>query len=195
MIDQEAPLVAALRSDDHAAFAEQVQHHRQALHVHCYRTLGSIDDAEDVVQETLLHAWRQRRRFEGRSSFRAWLYRIATPLCWRTAWTSLRLAHMPPPEPRLRRRSTQPPRFTPLDGTQTPPPGRDPLLSTASSIRAAVEAALLTNPVRHPAHAEASKLLTPQPGPFPTPNVGGESRVAPSTLTLQPPGPLAASPR
>jgi RNA polymerase sigma-70 factor (ECF subfamily) len=81
MIDQEAPLVAALRSDDHAAFAEQVQHHRRALHVHCYRMLGSIDDAEDVVQETLLRAWRHRRRFEGRSSFRAWLYRIATNAC------------------------------------------------------------------------------------------------------------------
>ncbi len=81
MIDQEAALVAALRSDDHAAFAEQVQHHRQALHVHCYRMLGSIDDAEDIVQDTLLRAWRQRRHFEGRSSFRAWLYRIATNAC------------------------------------------------------------------------------------------------------------------
>lgn len=81
MIDQGGPLVAALRSDDHAAFAEQVQHHRQALHVHCYRMLGSIDDAEDVVQETLLRAWRQRHRFEGHSSFRAWLYRIATNAC------------------------------------------------------------------------------------------------------------------
>ena len=81
MIDQEAPLVAALRSDDHTAFAEQVQHHRRALHVHCYRMLGSIDDAEDVVQETLLRAWRQRHGFQGRSSFRAWLYRIATNAC------------------------------------------------------------------------------------------------------------------
>ena len=81
MIDQQAPLVAALRTDDHMAFAEQVQHHRRALHVHCYRMLGSLDDAEDVVQETLLRAWRQRRRFEGRSSFRAWLYRIATNAC------------------------------------------------------------------------------------------------------------------
>jgi RNA polymerase sigma-70 factor (ECF subfamily) len=81
MIDQEAQLVAALRSDDQSTFAEQVRHHRRALHVHCYRMLGSLDDAEDIVQETLLRAWRQRHRFEGRSPFRSWLYRIATNAC------------------------------------------------------------------------------------------------------------------
>jgi RNA polymerase sigma-70 factor (ECF subfamily) len=81
MIDREAQLVAALRSDDQSTFAEQVGHHRRALHVHCYRMLGSLDDAEDVVQETLLRAWRQRHRFEGRSPFRSWLYRIATNAC------------------------------------------------------------------------------------------------------------------
>jgi RNA polymerase sigma-70 factor (ECF subfamily) len=81
VIDQEAQLVAAFRSDDQSTFAEQVRHHRRALHVHCYRMLGSLDDAEDVVQETLLRAWRQRHHFEGRSPFRAWLYRIATNAC------------------------------------------------------------------------------------------------------------------
>jgi DNA-directed RNA polymerase specialized sigma24 family protein len=63
MIDREVQLVDALRSDDQSTFAEQVRHHRRAPHVHCYRTLGSIDDAEDIVQETLLRAWRQRHRF------------------------------------------------------------------------------------------------------------------------------------
>jgi RNA polymerase sigma-70 factor, ECF subfamily len=81
MIEQEAQLVAALRSDDQSTFANQVRHHRRALHVHCYRMLGSLDDAEDIVQETLLRAWRQRHRFEGRSPFRSWLYRIATNAC------------------------------------------------------------------------------------------------------------------
>jgi RNA polymerase sigma-70 factor, ECF subfamily len=63
------------------AFTEQVERHRHELRVHCYRMLGSFDEAEDLVQETFLRAWRKRADFEGRSSFRAWLYRIATNAC------------------------------------------------------------------------------------------------------------------
>ncbi len=68
----------ALELDD---FDHLVRRYRRELHVHCYRMLGSFDEAEDHVQEVLLRAWRSRERFEGRSSTRTWLYRIATNAC------------------------------------------------------------------------------------------------------------------
>src|SRR6188472_2561479 len=66
---------------DEPAFTGLAERHRRELHVHCYRMLGSFEDAEDTVQETFLRAWRRRETFEGRSTFRAWLYRIATNAC------------------------------------------------------------------------------------------------------------------
>ncbi|MEP9365470.1 RNA polymerase subunit sigma-70 [Nocardioides sp. CN2-186] len=66
---------------DESAFAGLAERHRRELHVHCYRMLGSFEDAEDTVQETLLRAWRRRETFAGRSTFRAWLYAIATNAC------------------------------------------------------------------------------------------------------------------
>src|SRR3954464_6109040 len=63
---------------DETAFGARVERHRRELHVHCYRMLGSFEEAEDLVQETFLRAWRKRDSFEGGPGFRAWLYRIAT---------------------------------------------------------------------------------------------------------------------
>ncbi|MBX7266544.1 RNA polymerase subunit sigma-70 [Micromonospora sp. Llam7] len=77
----EALGVSGLGEVDESAFSGLAQRHRRELHVHCYRMLGSFEDAEDTVQETFLRAWRRRETFAGRSTFRAWLYRIATNAC------------------------------------------------------------------------------------------------------------------
>ncbi|HEU5025402.1 MAG TPA: RNA polymerase subunit sigma-70 [Spirillospora sp.] len=75
------PVTNPLRHGDEIDFAALVEPHRRELQVHCYRMVGSYDDSEDLVQETLLKAWRNREAFEGRSSLRTWLYTIATNTC------------------------------------------------------------------------------------------------------------------
>jgi len=70
-----------VRPGDESAFRELVEPYRRELHLHCYRLLGSLQDAEDIMQETLLAAWRGLSGFEERASLRTWLYRIATNRC------------------------------------------------------------------------------------------------------------------
>ena len=73
--------LARARAGDEGAFRELTEPHRRELQLHCYRIFGSIQDAEDIVQETLLAAWRGMETFDGRASMRSWLYRIATNRC------------------------------------------------------------------------------------------------------------------
>ena len=84
MTKNEEQLLEAARHGDEGAFSQLMGSHRAALHAHCYRMLGSVQDAEDALQETLLNAWRALPRFQGRSSLKSWLYRIATNACLKT---------------------------------------------------------------------------------------------------------------
>ena len=79
--DVSAELLRLARSGQDEAFADLVAPHCRELHVHCYRILGSVADADDALQETLLSAWQSLPGFEQRSSLRTWLYRIATSRC------------------------------------------------------------------------------------------------------------------
>jgi len=93
------------RVDNEANFAALVEPHRKWIHLHCYRMVGSYDDAEDLVQETLLKAWRDRSGFQGRAAARTWLYRIATNTC---------IDH-------LRRTGRQPQKYAPVPGFDSGP--------------------------------------------------------------------------
>jgi RNA polymerase sigma-70 factor (ECF subfamily) len=80
-MSHEAQLLARAQTGDETAFEALTESFRAELQVHCYRITGSVQDAEDLVQETLMAAWRGLEHFEGRSSLRSWLYRIATNRC------------------------------------------------------------------------------------------------------------------
>ncbi|MFE2685172.1 sigma-70 family RNA polymerase sigma factor [Streptomyces mirabilis] len=101
-----ADLISRARAGDGEAFRQLTEPYRRELHVHCYRMLGSFQDAEDVLQDTLLAAWQGFAGFEGRASLRTWLYRIATNRCLNARRSSGRrrakewdVPNVEPPEP------------------------------------------------------------------------------------------------
>jgi RNA polymerase sigma-70 factor (TIGR02960 family) len=98
-----ADLIGRVKAGDQHAFRQLIGPYQGELQLHCYRILGSVQDAEDALQETLLAAWRGLAGFEGRSSVRTWLYRVATNCCLKA----------------LRSASRRPP-------VNSPPPGEDP---------------------------------------------------------------------
>jgi len=141
----------AARSGDEHAFRELTEPFTRELHVHCYRMLGSVDDADDVLQETLLAAWRGLDRYAGRSSLRVWLYRIATTRCLnairdRTRRPSL-VPPFDPPEPSLRH-----------DVTWLQPYPDDP--STASERQETMQLAFTTALQTLPPRQTAALLLS-----------------------------------
>jgi RNA polymerase sigma-70 factor (TIGR02960 family) len=99
------PTLARARAGDQQAFRDLTDSHRRELQLHCYRILGSVQDAEDLLQETLVAAWRGLADFQGQASLRAWLYRIATNRCLNALRDAGRrplpppLAPFKPPEP------------------------------------------------------------------------------------------------
>lgn len=101
-----ADLISRARAGDSDAFRALTEPHRRELQVHCYRMLGSLQDAEDALQDTLLSAWQGLSGFAGRASMRTWLYRIATNRCLDTLRTASRrpakawgVPSFQPPEP------------------------------------------------------------------------------------------------
>ena len=101
----EAGAVAAVLAGDQNEFSDLVEPYRHELQVHCYRMLGSLHEAEDMVQETFLRAWRRLETFAGRASLRAWLYRIATNVCLdapeKRPRRTLPIRSQPPAEPSM----------------------------------------------------------------------------------------------
>jgi RNA polymerase sigma-70 factor (TIGR02960 family) len=101
-------LIGRVKAGDEHAFRQLIGPYQGELQLHCYRILGSAQDAEDALQETLLAAWRGLAQFEGRSSVRTWLYRVATNCCLKA----------------LRSASRRPPVNWPPPGVEIPPPSR-----------------------------------------------------------------------
>jgi RNA polymerase sigma-70 factor (TIGR02960 family) len=147
--------LARARAGDEDAFAQLTDPYRRELQVHCYRIVGSVQDAEDLLQETLLAAWRGLEGFQGRSTVRAWLYRIATNRCLNALRDSGRRPQEVPPmvKPPEPTRRTEPIWLEPypdalLEGVADVAPGPEARYETREAIALAFVAALQHLPPR-----------------------------------------------
>jgi RNA polymerase sigma-70 factor (ECF subfamily) len=144
------------RRGDEEAFQALTDPYRRELQVHCYRIMGSVQDAEDMVQETLLAAWRALERYEERDSMRAWLYRIATNRCLNALRDTRRRPREAPalpfevPEPTRRGETLwlEPYPDTLLEGVPETAPGPDARYETKEAVTLAFVAALQHLPPR-----------------------------------------------
>jgi RNA polymerase sigma-70 factor (ECF subfamily) len=178
------------RTGDDLAFRELTDPYRRELLVHCYRMLGSLTDAEDMLQETLLAAWRGLEGFQERSSLRSWLYRIATNQCLnalRAARRRIPAEPAPPfqpPEPTRRGEITwlQPYPDTLLEGIADTAPGPDARYQATEAIELAFVAGLQRMPPR-----QAATLLLRDVLGFRPDEVAGMLNTSPAAVkgTLQ----------
>jgi len=152
-----ADLITRARAGDGEAFRELTEAHRRELQVHCYRMLGSLQDAEDAVQDTLLAAWQGLGGFEGRASVRTWLYRIATNRCLNARRTASRrpatewnIPGVQPPKPSRLGEVTwlEPFPDALLAGAADVPPGPEARYEQAESMTLAFVTALQVLPPR-----------------------------------------------
>jgi RNA polymerase sigma-70 factor (TIGR02960 family) len=150
-------LIDMARSGDEAAFEKLVGPYRREMHVHCYRFLGSVADAEDALQETLTAAWLGLAGFEARSSIRTWLYRIATTRCL----NMLRSARRRPPET-LTALDVDPPEPTRLGEAVWLEPYPDVLLTGRADLGAGPEARYEARETISLAFVTALQLLPPR---------------------------------
>jgi len=152
-----ADLIAKARAGDGDAFRELTEPHLRELQVHCYRMLGSFQDAEDALQNTLLTAWQSLAGFEGRASIRTWLYKIATNRCLDARRAASRrparewdMSQFEPPVPTPREEAVwlQPFPDALLEGAVGGPPGPEAHYEQAEAISLAFVTALQALPPR-----------------------------------------------
>jgi len=151
-------LIEQARSGDQAAFATLVEPHRRELQVHCYRILGSVQDAEDALQEALLSAWQGFGGFEGRSSVRTWLYKVATNRCL----DALRSQGRKPPEVPMTVRGVEPPEPTRLSEVFWLQPYPDVLVDDLTDPAPGPEARVESREATSLAFITALQLLPPR---------------------------------
>ncbi|WAL68185.1 RNA polymerase subunit sigma-70 [Amycolatopsis cynarae] len=173
------------RAGDEEAFRELIEPYRHELQVHCYRMLGSLTDAEDMLQETLLAAWRGLSGFQERASLRTWLYRIATNRCLNALRAAGRRAvteqspPFEPPEPTGRDEITwlQPCPDTLLEALPDTAPGPEARYQTVEAIELAFVAGLQRMPPR-----QAATLLLRDVLGFGTDEVAGMLGTSPTAV-------------